>query len=246
MKISVITVCYNAAHTIEKTILSVLSQSYSNIEFIVVDGLSDDNTMLIVNSFQGKIHHILSEKDDGIYDGINKGLKLATGDVVGILNADDVFASNDVLSHIAMEFNVNSQLDSVIGDVAFLNKYEKKIRYYSSCKWNPNKFVWGYMPAHPTFYCKRGLFDHIGFYRTDFDIAADFELLIRFLKLNNCSYKYMPVQMVNMSIGGVSTSGLKSTIKINQEILRACRINGLRSNYLMLYCKYFKKVFELI
>jgi glycosyltransferase involved in cell wall biosynthesis len=245
LKISIITVCYNAEETIEKTILSILSQSYSNIEYIVIDGLSHDNTMSIVRAYKEKIAHVLSEEDNGMYDGINKGIRLATGEVIGILNADDVLASNDVIRQIANEFINNSNLDSIFGDVAFFNNYGKKLRYYSSRKWNPNKFVWGYMPAHPSFYCKRELFDNLGLYRTDFIIGADYELLIRFLKLNKCSYKYLQFQMVNMRIGGISTRGLTSIIKINQEILKACEINGLRSNYFMLYSKYFTKIFEL-
>jgi glycosyltransferase involved in cell wall biosynthesis len=246
MKISLITVSYNAEKTIEKTIQSVLSQDYPNIEYIVIDGLSKDGTMQIVNRYKEKIAIVKSEKDKGMYDGINKGIKLATGDIVGILNADDVFATNDILSQVASAFNSNTKIDAVIGDIAFYNEAGKQVRYYSSAKWHPNKFVWGFMPAHPTFYCKRELFNQIGGYRTDFDIAADYELLIRYLKLNNCSYLYLPLLMVKMNLGGKSTQGWKSTKKINEEILRACQLNGLKSNYMMLYSKYIRKVFEFL
>jgi glycosyltransferase involved in cell wall biosynthesis len=246
MKISLITVSYNAERTIEKTIQSVLNQDYPNVEYIVIDGLSKDGTMQIVNRYKDKIAIVKSEKDKGMYDGINKGIGLATGEIVGILNADDVFATNDILSQVASAFNLNTKIDAVIGDIAFYNEVGKQVRYYSSAKWNPNKFVWGFMPAHPTFYCKRELFNQIGGYRIDFDIAADYELLIRFLKVNNCSYLYLPLLMVKMNLGGKSTQGWKSTKKINEEILRACQLNGLKSNYIMLYSKYMRKVFELL
>jgi glycosyltransferase involved in cell wall biosynthesis len=245
MKISLITVCYNAEKTIEKTIQSVLAQDYTDIEYIVIDGQSKDNTMQIVNRYKERIAIVKSEKDKGMYDGINKGIKLATGDIVGILNADDVFANNNILSQVVNAFNSNTKIDSVIGDIAFYNEVGKQVRYYSSAKWNPNKFVWGFMPAHPTFYCKRELFNQISGYRTDFEIAADYELLIRFLKVNNCSFQYLPLLMVKMNLGGKSTQGWKSTKKINEEILKACQLNGLKSNYVMLYSKYLRKVFEL-
>lgn len=245
MKISLITVSYNAEKTIEKTIQSVLNQDYADVEYIVIDGLSKDGTMEIVNRYKDKIAVVKSEKDKGMYDGINKGIGIATGDIIGILNADDVFATNDILSQIAKAFHSNTKTEAVIGDIAFCNEVGKQVRYYSSAKWHPNKFVWGFMPAHPSFYCKRKLFAEWGAYRTDFDIAADYELLIRYLKVQACTFQYLPILMVKMNLGGKSTQGWRSTITINQEILRACKLNGLRTNYLMLYSKYLRKVFEL-
>lgn len=244
MKISLITVSFNAESTIEKTIQSVLSQDYTSVEYIIVDGLSKDNTMNIINRYRDNISVIISERDKGMYDAINKGFLLATGDIVGILNADDVFASNSIISKIASEFKTDYSLDSVIGDIAFVNDKGKPVRYYSSEKWHPGRFVWGFMPAHPSFYCKREKFIEIGEYRTDIDIAADFEFLIRFLKRNKSSYKYLPLLMVKMNLGGKSTKGILTTFKINKEIMRACKLNYLSTNYFMLYSKYFKKVFE--
>jgi glycosyltransferase involved in cell wall biosynthesis len=244
MKISLITVCYNAEKTIEKTIQSVLEQDYTDIEYILIDGASNDGTMAIVNKYAQDISIIKSEKDKGMYDGINKGISLATGDVIGILNADDVFSENDILSKTAKAFYTNSEIDAIIGDIAFVNENGKQTRYYSSAKWNSEKFVWGFMPAHPTFYCKKEIFKKLGGYRTDFDIAADYELLIRFFKVNGLKYLYLPMLMVKMNLGGKSTSGFSSTKKINKEILKACKLNGLYSNFIMLYSKYFFKVFE--
>ena len=244
MKITVITVCFNAGKTIGKTIQSVLEQDYNNIEYIVIDGLSSDNTMAILEKYFDKISILKSESDNGMYDGINKGISLATGDVIGILNADDVFASKDILSKIALAFNTNSKIDAVLGDVSFVNQNDRLVRYYSSAGWNPEKFVWGFMPAHPGFYCKKKIFEKLGNYRTDFDIAADYELLIRFFKVNSLEYLYLPLLMVKMNLGGKSTNGFKSTKKINQEIKKACRLNHLYTNYFMLYSKYFWKIFE--
>ena len=182
----------------------------------------------------------------GMYDALNKGIQVATGDIVGILNADDRFSDNTIIEQIANHFKENPKADCVIGDIAFVdeNNPEKISRYYSSAKFRPSKFAWGFMPAHPTFYCKREYFQKLGGYKTDFDIASDYELLIRFLKVHQLKYDYMNMLMVLMNKGGKSTRGLKSTIKINKEIKIGCEMNGIYTNYFMLYSKYFLKVFE--
>ncbi len=243
MKISIITVCYNAGKTIEKTIQSVLIQTYENIEYIIIDGMSKDNTLEIINRYRHNISQLVSEKDQGMYDALNKGITLATGDIVGILNADDVFASNNIVTEIGNSFK-NSDADAIIADVAFINKGGNIIRSYSAKHWNPNKFVWGFMPPHPSFYCKRALFSRLGYYRSDFQIAADYELLIRFIYKSKIKYIYLPLLMVLMNVGGKSTNGIKSNIVINKEIKYACELNGLKTNYLKLYSKYFIKIFE--
>ncbi len=245
MKISIITVCYNGGKTIEKTIQSVLSQTYENIEYIIIDGMSKDNTLEIINRYRHNISQLVSEKDKGMYDALNKGITLATGDIVGILNADDVFASNNIVTEIGNSFK-NSDADAIIADVAFINKGGNIIRSYSAKHWNPNKFVWGFMPPHPSFYCKRALFSRLGYYRSDFQIAADYELLIRFIYKSKIKYIYLPLLMVLMNTGGKSTNGIKSNIIINKEIKYACELNGLKTNYLKLYSKYFIKIFEFL
>ena len=246
MKISIITVVYNNVKTIEQTIQSVLSQTYLDVEYIVIDGKSNDGTVEILNNYKSKIAKTISEKDNGMYDALNKGIQVATGDIVGIINADDRFANNNIVEKIANHFIENKTTDCVIGDIAFVdeNNSEKISRYYSSAKFNPSKFAWGFMPAHPTFYCKREYFQKLGGYKTDFDIASDYELLIRFLKVHQLKYNYMNMLMVLMNKGGKSTRGLKSTIKINKEIKIGCEMNGIYTNYFMLYSKYFLKVFE--
>ncbi|MFM9945069.1 MAG: glycosyltransferase family 2 protein [Bacteroidia bacterium] len=240
-----ITVCHNAEKTIERTIQSALQQDYPEIEYIVIDGLSSDGTVSVLEKYRDRITKLLSEKDHGMYDALNKGIQIATGEIVGILNADDVFAKPDILSKVAAAFKNDSKLDALFGDIAFISSAGKQVRYYSSAKWNPNRFAWGYMPAHPTFYCKTKYFKEIGGYHLNFEIAADYELLIRFLKINNLRFTYLPVLMVNMNKGGKSTKGLASTFKINKEIMIGCKINGIYTNYFMLYSKYFTKIFEL-
>ena len=246
MKISIITVCYNSEKTIRKTIESVLIQDYTNIEYIIVDGLSNDNTLNIINEFSQKISKIISEKDNGIYDAINKGISMANGDFVGVLNSDDIFYDNHTISCVAEKFKNNIDLESIIGDIVFVKPNGKLYRHYSALNWTPKKFIWGLMPPHPTFYCKRTIFDKYGSYRNDFKIAADYELLIRFLLVNKISYEYIPKILVSMSLGGVSTKNLSSNLKINKEVLRACKLNNLNTNLFKLYTKYFFKIKEFL
>lgn len=245
IKISIITVCYNSEKTIRKTIESVLAQKYQNIEYIVIDGESKDNTINIISEYKDRIEKFISEKDNGIYDAINKGISIASGDIVGILNSDDIFYDNNTISFIAEKFNNNINLESIIGDIVFVKPNGKVHRYYSALNWSPNKFSWGLMPPHPTFYCKRTLFDKYGSYRNDFKIAADYELLIRFLLVNKITYEYIPKILVTMNLGGVSTKNLSSNLKINKEVLRACKLNNIDTNIFKLYTKYFFKLKEL-
>jgi glycosyltransferase involved in cell wall biosynthesis len=246
LKITIITVCYNSDKTISRTIESVINQNYKNIEYIIIDGGSIDNTLNIIKQYDKKITTVVSETDNGIYDAINKGILLSSGEVVGILNSDDVFTNNDIISIIADTFRTNYEIDSVIGDIRFINKKGKIHRNYSSKNWSPLKFTWGMMPPHPTFYCKRNLFHKFGFYRNDLKIAADYELMMRFLLLHNISFKYIPKIFVNMSLGGISTKNIFSNLKINKEVLYACHLNGVKTNILKIYTKYIFKILEYI
>jgi glycosyltransferase involved in cell wall biosynthesis len=246
VKISIITVCYNSEKTIERTIKSVLSQNYNNIEYIVVDGGSKDSTVKIIKNYTDSIHEFITEKDDGIYDAINKGIYMSSGDIVGILNSDDIFSNENIISDVAKIFIEKPQLDSIIGNIAFINNNEKIIRVYNSQNWTPNRFVYGFMPPHPSFYCKRELFHKFGGYKKDYKIAADYELLIRFLKIHQISYYQLNTIMVLMNLGGVSTKSFKSTFLLNREVKRACEQNGLKTNFLKLYSKYFFKILEFI
>ncbi len=245
MKVSVITVSYNTVNTISDTIKSVLSQTYQDIEYVIIDGSSTDGTLDLIHSFGNRISKFISEPDKGIYDAINKGIKMATGDIVGILNSDDFFYDNHVIEKIAREFE-NDNIDAVFGDVQFISTGDnsKIVRYYSSKLFNSDKFKFGFMPAHPSFYVKRELFEKFGYYKTDYKIAADYELLIRFLHINKVKYKYLEIPFVSMRTGGVSTKTIRSNYILNKEIARACKENGIKTNYFFIYSKYFKKIFE--
>lgn len=246
MKISIITVVYNRASTIERAIQSVLNQTYKNIEYIIVDGASTDGTMDVVTKFKDQIAVVISEKDKGMYDALNKGITLATGDVVGILHADDEFADKNIIADVVQLLQTNDKVDCVYGDVGFVKEDapEKIIRYYSSAIFKPSLFQYGFMPAHPTFFCYKKYFTQIGLYRTDMDIAADFDLLVRFLKINNLNSMYLAKMFVKMNLGGKSTNGISSTIKINKEIKQILNEHKLPSGYLRLYARYFLKVQE--
>lgn len=247
MKISIITVSYNSAKTIQDTITSVLDQDYPDIEYIIIDGVSTDNTMDIVNRYRPKISHIIHEPDKGIYDAMNKGIKLATGDVIGILNADDFYIDNHVLTTVAEAFE-SSGAGAVFADLVYIrsDNLDKTVRKYSSKSFTPHKFAYGWMPAHPTFFLKKEYYDRFGLYKTDYKIAADYELLIRMLYLNKIPYNYIPKTLIKMRLGGVSTVSIKSNIVLNQEILRACRENNIKTNLFKIYSKYPKKLLELL
>lgn len=246
MTISLITVSYNSAATLAHTIASVRNQDYKDIEYIVVDGASKDNTLSIIRQNEDVINKWISEPDKGIYDAMNKALRMATGEVVGIINSDDFYHADNILSHIANAFE-DENVDAVFGDLVFVDSanLDKVVRTYSSRGWHPGKFARGFMPAHPTFFVRKKFYDQFGLFKTDYRIAADYELLIRFLYVNKLRYHYLPLTMVTMRRGGASTGGIKSTIILNDEIIRACRENGIRTNVFKVYPKYFIKVFEL-
>lgn len=247
MKISLITVSYNSAATIEDTIKSVLRQTHPDIEYVIVDGNSKDNTVQIIKSYEGKIAKWLSEPDRGIYDGMNKALKMVTGEVVGMINSDDYYSAENIIEQVAKAFE-DENVDAIFGDLVFVDRNDtsRVVRKYSSRNWHPGKFGRGFMPAHPTFFVRRKFYDQIGLFKTDYKIAADYELLIRFLYVHKLRYKYLPLNMVFMRQGGVSSNGLKSNIILNNEILRGCRENGIKTSLPLIYLKYFAKVFELI
>lgn len=247
VKISLVTVTYNSGTTLRDTFQSVLAQTYKNVEYIVVDGLSKDNTMDIVREyepqFEGRMKWI-SEKDKGLYDAMNKGVRMATGDVVGILNSDDFFTANDVLEKVAAGFD--EQTDAVYGDLHYVHPddLQHSVRYYSSKIFKRNLMRMGFIPAHPTFYCRRECFDKFGYYKTDYKIAADFDLLLRFIYVNRIRIKYLSMDMVTMRTGGASTNGLKSRMGGMNEHLRSLRENGVKSNRFILSLRYFYKITE--
>lgn len=250
MKVSIITVSWNSQKTIHDTIESVLNQTYSNIEYIIVDGLSKDSTIDIIKEYEPKFNgrlHWISERDKGMYDAMNKGITMASGDLVGIINADDFYHRNDAISEIIKVFN-NSNVQAAFADVRFVRPTDlnKTVRYYSSKNFSPSRFRFGFMPAHPTFFTYKNNFEKFGYYKTDYKIAADYELLIRFLYTHKLQYKYIPIDVMKMRTGGVSTASWRSNILLNKEIVRGCKENGIYTNLPLLLLKYFIKIWELI
>lgn len=245
MKISIITAAYNSGTTIGDTLQSVAEQQGVEIEHIIVDGGSKDATVSIVQSFP-HVSQFISEPDQGIYDAMNKGIRMATGNIVGILNADDFFPSTTTLRAVLDCFDAST--DAIFGDIAFVrpNALDKVVRYYSAKGWTPAKFRWGFMPPHPSFYLRREHYLNHGLYQIDYQIASDYELLIRMLHKHKLRFKYLPVRIVTMRTGGVSTKNWNSNYILNKEIVRGCGENGIYTNMLFLCFKYFRKAFELV
>jgi glycosyltransferase involved in cell wall biosynthesis len=250
-KVSVITPTYNVEKTISETLNSIKNQTYTDIEHVIVDGNSNDETINIIKNYI-KYNYVNSkiiiEEDKGLYDAINKGINIATGDIIGILNADDTFYNNNVIEDVVKRFQLEKNLDAIYGNIIFISNHnpDKSIRNYNSKNWNPNKFAWGIMPPHPSFFCKKLIYLELGLYKINYKIAADYELLIRYLFINKINVKYTDMITTKMRMGGISTSGFKSVLLLNKEILRACKENHISTNYFKLYLKYFIKIFEYI
>ena len=246
MKISIITATYNSEAHIADCVRSVNSQTYDNIEHIIIDGASKDNTVKIIEETPNRVAKIVSEPDKGIYDAMNKGISLSTGDVIGILNSDDFFTSDEVIETVVDTFK-NNDIDALYGDVHFVNPDDltKSVRYYSSSIFKPWLFRFGFMPAHPSFYMKRECYEKYGLYALDYKIASDYDLLIRYLYKEKINYKYLKKDFVTMRTGGVSTENFNSRVTLNREIVRACKKYGIKTNMFLLSFKYLYKIFEL-
>ncbi|SDB16342.1 glycosyltransferase family 2 protein [Pseudomonas sp. NFACC13-1] len=238
MKISIITVCYNGADTIRDTIESVLAQKYKDIEYIIVDGASKDGTLDIISEYDDRIAKVISEPDKGIYDAMNKGVRAATGDYVGILNSDDFFAGDNVIQDLVMHLQNNPDADATYADLVFVQRKQTDVvmRRYSSSGFSPWKVRFGFMIPHPTFYARRELFQRFGDYKLGYRVSADFELMARFFSKNVKMVRHDAV-MVKMRDGGISTTGFWWRIHQNLEIVRACKENGIYTNILLVAMK---------
>ena len=249
MKISIITTSYNSAATLRDTMESVLRQAYTDYEYIVVDGASKDGTVDIIREyeprFEGRMRWV-SEPDRGIYDAMNKGVAMATGDVVGLLNSDDFYTSDDVLATIAREFQSPNAPDAIYGDVHYVDETDttKVVRYYSSHKFTRKRMLMGYMPAHPSFYVRRECYEKYGSFDTSYRVAADFENLLRLIYVNKIRTRYIAKDFVTMRMGGASSSGVSSYLRIAADHFSAFKKNGIRPKYVLYFLRYVKKLFE--
>lgn len=247
MKISLITVAYNSEETIEETILSVLAQKNVDLEYIIIDGGSNDNTISIINKYKEDIDIFLSEKDNGIYDAMNKGIQLANGEIIGILNSDDVFASSSVLSQVITLFE-KSNADALYGDLVYVDRYDLNAikRKWISGEYAKGDFIKGWMPPHPTFYVKKEVYDKYGIFNLNFTSAADYEIMLRFIHKNEIGIVYLPIVMVKMRQGGKSNASITNRLKANREDKKAWEVNGLKPGPFTLIRKPISKLTQFL
>lgn len=247
MRITVITACFNRVATIADAVVSVQRQTHPDIEHIVVDGGSTDGTLEVLEQHRPSLAAIIGGPDDGIYDALNKGVRASSGSLIGFLHSDDVYANDDVLKLVAEEVQRGS-LDALYGDVVFVRPDDvtRIVRRFSSRRFAPSRLAWGWMPAHPALFVSRKLFERFGLFKTDYRIAADFEFIARIFSQGGFRYAYLPEVLVKMRLGGVSTKDWRSTVTGNIEVMRACRENGIRTNYLKILSKYPAKLLEYV
>lgn len=243
MKISVITASFNNADTIADTIRSVVAQDYADLEYIIIDGGSTDDTLKIVEQSRDKVAKLVSEKDEGIYFALNKGIALATGDVIAFLHADDIFAAPDVLSKVMQQFT-QKKVDSVYGDLHYVDRSNtsKVIRNWRSGEYKHGMFLKGWMPPHPSFFLKKEMYTRYGNFNTTFRSAADYELMLRMLHKHKISTAYLPEVIVKMRVGGVSNASMKNRVKANREDKRAWEVNDLKPGLLTFIRKPLSKI----
>ncbi len=242
MKISIITVCFNSQQTIKATINSVLNQSYKQVEYIIIDGASTDNTLEIIKEFSNSIDVFVSESDAGIYDAINKGITKSSGDVVGLLHADDVFDNNSVVDNVMQLFDEN--VDMIYGDINYVDRKDinRVIRKWKSSSYTKGKFKWGWMPPHTGFFIKKSFYLKYGLYNLSLGSSADYELMLRMFELYNLKSKYIPLNITKMRVGGVSNSSLKNRWQANRNDKKSWKINGLKPFWFTLLIKPIIKI----
>lgn len=243
---SVITVCYNNATTIERALNSIFNQDWPLVESIVIDGGSDDGSVQIIEKYKSQLAFFSSEPDSGIYDAMNKGIDRATGDIVCFLNADDQYASSHVLSLVAKQMQAH-ELDALLGDVAFFHSANpsRLVRRYRSDRFTPERLAWGWMPAHPALFLNKSVVQRVGRFKTDYQIAGDFDYIARAFCGHDLRYWHLPEVLVHMQTGGASTAGWRSKVLLNQEVLRSCKENGISTNLFKVLSKYPMKLLEL-
>lgn len=243
MKVSIITAVLNGAETIETSLKSIIEQDYQDIEHIIIDGGSTDKTLDIISRLSSRVSEVVSEPDKGLCDAMNKGIQLAKGDIIGILNADDFYADRNVISMVAKAFQ-EPAVDSCYGDLYYVDRTntDHVIRHWKSCPYNDKLFYRGWMPAHPTFFVRKQVYENYGLYNLDLGTAGDYELMLRFLLKYNITSCYIPKVLVNMRMGGNSNNSLKNRIKANINDRKAWKINGLKPKPWTLFIKPLSKI----
>ncbi|MEZ9874420.1 glycosyl transferase [Vibrio breoganii] len=228
MKVSIITATYNSAKTISDTLRSLEEQTYQNIEYIIVDGVSEDDTLKVIQSECSRVSAVITEKDEGLYDALNKGIEASTGEIVGFLHSDDLFAYPGAVQDIVETFQKNDS-QAMYADLEYVAKHDtdKRIRLWTSGEYSRNKLKMGWMPPHPTFYMKRKLYEQYGTFDLSFDISADYDSLLRYLWVNNVSMAYLPKVLIKMRVGGVSNRSMSSIIQKTKEDVRALKKSSL-------------------
>ncbi len=246
--ITIITVSYNSEKYIEDAIKSVLAQKNVDLEYLIIDGKSTDKTMAIIQNFKNKIKKIVCEPDRGIYYAMNKGLGLATGDIIGFLNSDDVYNGDHVLQTVMKAFQ-DKKVDACYGDLIYFKPYnmDKISRYWKSSNFIPKSFSKGWMPPHPTFFVRKNIYEKLGFFNTRYSIAADFDLMLRFLQVGNINSIYIPDILVKMRLGGVSNRSFRNIFRQNREVYNSLKTNGQPIYWYNLFIKkFFKKASQYL
>lgn len=246
MKVSIITITYNSEATLKDTIESVVNQSYSDIEYIIIDGKSTDNTLSIIESYKEKISKVVSEKDNGLYDALNKGIALATGDLIGIIHSDDFYTNQFVIEHIVKTIEDNNA-DAAYADLYYVDKNDtnKIFRKWKSGNYKHGMFLNGWMPPHPTFFAKRSCYERFGSFNLNLESAADYELMLRFIHKHKIKLAYLHEFIIKMRVGGKSNVSLQNRIRANKEDRKAWIINGLKPYFYTLYAKPLRKIIQL-
>ncbi|NQV76935.1 MAG: glycosyltransferase [Lutibacter sp.] len=248
MKISIITVVFNNSHTIRSAIISVLSQTYKDIEYIIIDGASTDGTLEIINEYSRKISIIVSEKDNGIYDAMNKGIKKATGDIIGILNSDDLYYDDFIIETIVNKFINDKNLEVLYGNLIYVDKNDisKVVRKWISCEYHTNFFEYGNVPPHPSLFLKREVYSVVGLFNLEYKLASDYEFMLRVFKKYSFKIKYINHFLVKMRLGGITNKNITNIYLGNIEILKAWRNNALKIPILFIPKRILKRLSQYI
>ena len=248
MKVSLITITFNSERTLEDTIQSVIAQDYPNIEYIIIDGKSKDGTMAIVDKYRAQITKVVSEPDRGLYDAMNKGWMHATGDIVGYINSDDFFACNDAISAVVREFEKNPTLDAVHADLYYVDAQDTNhiVRYWKTTDYTPNAFRKGWHPAHPTFYARRECYERLGGFRLDMPLSADFELMLRFIEVNQLKTKPLDKVLVRMRVGGATSRNIMSILHGIVQCRHSFRVNGVKQPFYYPVLRFVPKLKQFI